>query len=182
MASITFAAERPSGDAAATAQRPPLARWRRHIVQPRRRVIDDQIGKTGYVGFPASSPTTSCHARDAPPTLVVRRRIVSCHGRSSPSGKNSDRNRQAQRYSSQAPIFANVRAYSGVHRSGMSSDAGQSVDRAVTAHRQGLKPGSGTSTVLNSEFDRRVRVSFRPRRCRQRGRRRRTTQYSATRA
>ena len=45
-------------------------------------------------------------------------------------------------------------------RSGMSSDAGQSVDRAVTAHRQGLKRGAGTSIVPNSEFKRRVRVSF----------------------
>jgi hypothetical protein len=41
----------------------------------------------------------------------------------------------------------------------MSSDAGQSVDRAVTAHRQGLKRGAGTSTVPNSEFNLRVRVS-----------------------
>jgi len=62
------------------------------------------------------------------PTRVVRRPIVSCHGGSSPIGKNSDRNRRAPRYGKQAPIFANVRSYSGVQRSGMSSDAGVSVD------------------------------------------------------
>jgi hypothetical protein len=78
------------------------------------------------------------------------------------------------------PIFANVCSYSGVHRSGMSSDAGHSVDRAVTAHRQGLKRGAGTSTVPNSEFNRRVRVSFSGRRRRQCEQRRRSTLYSAT--
>ena len=64
----------------------------------------------------------------------------------------------------------------------MRSDAGQRVDRALTAHRQGLNRGAGTSTVPNNEFNRRVRVSFSERRPRQWGQRRRSAQYSATRA
>ena len=56
------------------------------------------------------------------------------------------------------PIFANVRSYSGVQRSGMSSDAGVSVDRTAIAHRQGLNHRAGTSTVPNNEFNRRARV------------------------
>jgi len=82
----------------------------------------------------------------------------------------------------QAPNFANVRSYSEMHRSGMSSDAGQSVAGDVTAHGQGLNRGADTSTALNSEFNRRVRVSFRARKCRQRGQRRRTARYSESRA
>jgi hypothetical protein len=46
----------------------------------------------------------------------------------------------------------------------MSSDAGESVDRSLIAHRQGLNRGAGTSTVPNSEFNRRARVSFSGRR------------------
>ena len=63
----------------------------------------------------------------------------------------------------------------------MSSDAGQSIDRAVTAHPQGLRRGAVTSIVPNSEFNRQVRVSFsgrRPRQCEQWWR---STLYSATR-
>jgi hypothetical protein len=62
----------------------------------------------------------------------------------------------------------------------MSSDAGQSTDRAAIAHRQGLNRGAGTSTVPNNEFNRRVRVSFSGRRPRQREQRRRSAQYSET--
>jgi len=116
------------------------------------------------------------------PTLMVRRQIVSCHGRSSPIGKNSDRNCRARRYGNQAPSFANVRSYSGVHRSGMSSDAGASVDRSVIAHRQGLNRGAATSTVPNNEFNCRERASFSERRLWQCEQRRRSALYSATRA
>jgi hypothetical protein len=134
--------------------------------------IDTVIVSDGVAGRgDFARDTASCSIPS--PTRTVRRRIVSCHGRSAPSGKNSDRSRRAQRYGNQAPIFANVRSYSGVHRPGMSSDAGQSADRAVTAQGQGLKRGAGTSTVPNSEFNRRVRVSFsrrRPRQCEQRRR------------
>jgi len=73
----------------------------------------------------------------------------------------------------QAPSFADVRSYSGVHRSGMSSDAGGSVDRSLIAHRQCLNRGDGTSTVPNSDLNRRARVSFSGRRlwqCEQRRR------------
>jgi len=99
-----------------------------------------------------------------------------------PRGKNSDRNLRAQRYGNQAPIFANARSYSGVQRSGMSSDAGQSVDRAATTHRHSLNRGAGTSTVPNNELNRRVRVSFSGRRPRQCEQWRRSALYSATRA
>jgi hypothetical protein len=62
----------------------------------------------------------------------------------------------------------------------MSSDAGVSVDRAAIAHWQGLNRGAGTSTVPNSVFNRRVRVSFSGRRPRQCEQRRRSALYSAT--
>jgi len=63
----------------------------------------------------------------------------------------------------------------------MSSDAGESVDRSLIAHRQGLNRGEGTSTVPNSEFNRRARVSFSGRRLWQCEQRRRSALYSATR-
>jgi hypothetical protein len=64
----------------------------------------------------------------------------------------------------------------------MSSDAGQSVDCAATAHRHGLNRGAGTSTAPNNELNRRVRASFSGRRPRQCEQWRRSAQYSATRA
>jgi hypothetical protein len=50
-----------------------------------------------------------------------------------------------------------VRSYSGVHRSGMISVTGLSVRRQVTAHRHGVKRGARTSTVPNSDTNRRNR-------------------------
>jgi hypothetical protein len=55
------------------------------------------------------------------------------------------------------PIFATIRSYSGVHRSGMISVIGLSVRRQVTAHRHGVKRGARTSTVPNNDTNRRER-------------------------
>jgi hypothetical protein len=52
----------------------------------------------------------------------------------------------------------------------------------VTAHGQGLNRGAGISTAPNNEFNHRVRVSFSGRRPWQCEQRRRSAQYSATRA
>jgi hypothetical protein len=51
-------------------------------------------------------------------------------------------------------VQADIAQRHRVQRSGMSSDAGLSVDRTLIAHRQGLKRGAATSTVPNNEFNR----------------------------
>ena len=52
------------------------------------------------------------------------------------------------------------RSYSGVHRSGMISAIGLRIWRLVTAHRQGMKRGARTSTVPNTDNNRRARTSL----------------------
>jgi hypothetical protein len=68
----------------------------------------------------------------------------------SSSGKNSASSVRARRYGSDAPIFATIRSYSGVHRSGMISLTGLSIWRQVTAHRHGSNRGAETFTVPKS--------------------------------
>jgi hypothetical protein len=87
---------------------------------------------------PARGATACCSKRA--PTRMVRRRVVSTAG-TSPSGRNSAINDRARAYGSKDAIFAMMRSYSGVHRSGMISATGLTVCRRVTAHRQGKKRG-----------------------------------------
>jgi hypothetical protein len=67
-------------------------------------------------------------------------------------------------YGSRDPIFATIRSYSGVHRSGMISATGLSVCGWVTAHRPGRYRGARTFTVPNTDRSCRDRTSWSRRR------------------
>jgi hypothetical protein len=105
-------------------------------------------------GLDPAPETASCS--NLVPTRRVRCRVVStaCGLR---SGRNSASSVRARRYGNSEPLFATVRSYSDVHRSGMISATGLSVRRQVTAHRHGVTHGARTSIVPNNDTDRRER-------------------------
>jgi hypothetical protein len=108
---------------------------------------------------PATFADVTASFSSLAPTWIVRWRAVSTEGTSS-SGKNSDSSVRARRDGSEAPIFATIRSYSGVHRSGMISLTGLRVRQRVTAQRHGLNRGAETFTVPNKDNRRRDRWSL----------------------